>query len=746
MVVSKIPASRKVLKRLKEKENFIYFTLGVTLLFVVPGPKIGYFDGIPLSDVNEIIGMLLLFVSLAPRRFRSQIECQLATVFSRLNTKTQWMLKGYLLLLVAIKILLAVSVSSAGQYSACYEGGSKLKGEIKCAVSFEDLTTDESRTRWDSGIVFEPDSTDVTTIGLTNWNLGLINDLEFNVYPWVSGNPDLNRFPFRANWSAEIVVDGSREIRVKYVGEGQIRVGNSSTNLPSSYDKVRLISIPTENRKSTISVDYVFDSLATREEVPEGPYATLVIEGIKPIGTNHPTRMALLLIDISLLVIFIMLGLFVLALFRKDAIWHLLIWTIVLVVFTAVGNQWIVEQYRNQVRISSLVIAILFSIICVFRPKRLPSLGIPLSLTLATHVVLRQVTTMDQVIYRSRGDDWMTYQAFARNMLREGFWRGGEDVFYYQPGHRYLLYLSRMIAGDSDAIVAWIQVVLFLIVGVLLIGHVVNSSSRLIPKLFGAAALSVLCMFGTSEYFVSASLNGLTEIPTWILLLLFGYVLLDKVSSKSSFAMVISFGVSVLIRPNQLTAMVFALLLVILILVSQKVRLRSVLSKVSLFMAIIFLPLIHNIYFANQIAVLPTGNLSVKDLSTSQLTGFFSNPETRSVISGKVQGFFNFGGANGRFISFGMPVFALMFLMWVFTAMFMLFNKRRLTVLDVLIMIFPFSYVPLHVFYDIWVYYPRHIVAFNIALLVSGCVVLANIERRWGVASEVKSSKSNSIN
>jgi hypothetical protein len=157
--------------------------------------------------------------------------------------------------------------------------------------------------------------------------------------------------------------------------------------------------------------------------------------------------------------------------------------------------------------------------------------------------------------------------------------------------------------------------------------------------------------------------------------------------------------------------------------------------------ALLCLPLIHNIYFANQFAVLPTGNLSVKDLSSSQLTTLFSNPETRSIISGKVQGFFNFGGANGRFTSFGMPVFTAMFLIWVFTAIFMLLNKRRLTVLDVLIMIFPFSYLPLHLFYDIWIYYPRHIVAFNIALLVSGCVVLANIERRLGMTPEVKSSK-----
>jgi hypothetical protein len=636
---------------------------------------------------------------------------------------------------------MAASVSSAGQYSACYEGGSQLKGEIKCSVSFEDLAANEYRTRWDSGIVFAPNPADGTTIGSTNWNLGLINDLEFNVYPWVAGNPDLNRFPFRAKWSAEIVADDSREIRVQYVGEGQIKVGSSSTNLPSSYDKVRFVSIPIEQSKSIISINYTFDSLATKDEVPEGPYATLVIEGIKPVGTSQITRIAILSIDAILLLIFMMLGLFVLGLLRKDAIWHLSIWMIVLIVFTAVENGWIVDQFRNQVRISSLMAAILFSTICVFRPKRLNSIGIPLSIALATHVVLRQVTTLDQVIYRSRGDDWMTYQAFARNMLSEGFWRGGEDVFYYQPGHRYLLFLSRMIAGDSDAIVAWIQVVLFLIAGVLLIGYVVNSSKRSIPKFFGAAALSALCMFGTSEYFVSASLNGLTEIPTWILLLLFGYVLLGRVSSKSSFALVILFGVSVLIRPNQLTAMVFALLLVVFILVSQKVRLRSVLSKVSLFVALLCLPLIHNIYFANQFAVLPTGNLSVKDLSSSQLTGFFSNPETRSVISGKVQGFFNFGGANGRFISFGVPVFALMFLMWVFVAMFMLFNKRRLKVLDVLIMIFPFSYLPLHLFYDIWIYYPRHIVAFNIALLVSGCVVLANIERRLGMTPEVKSSK-----
>jgi hypothetical protein len=76
VMLSEIRVGKAVLARLKEKGNFIFVAVGITLLLVVPGPKIGYFDGIPLSDINEIIGLLLVLVALVPRQPYSQDSVQ----------------------------------------------------------------------------------------------------------------------------------------------------------------------------------------------------------------------------------------------------------------------------------------------------------------------------------------------------------------------------------------------------------------------------------------------------------------------------------------------------------------------------------------------------------------------------------------------------------------------------------------------------------------------------------------------
>ena len=42
------------------------------------------------------------------------------------------------------------------------------------------------------------------------------------------------------------------------------------------------------------------------------------------------------------------------------------------------------------------------------------------------------------VLLRSGGNDFLTYEGFARTILDTWSFQGGEDVFYYQPAFRYL--------------------------------------------------------------------------------------------------------------------------------------------------------------------------------------------------------------------------------------------------------------------------------------------------------------------
>jgi hypothetical protein len=726
--------------KLKIDGLFCLFMFLMVALFIVPGPKIAYFDGIPLSDTNEMIGLVLVLSVAMVKKIRRTFSRSFQEFTLLLNRKIKQTIGGLLASLIIIKLLLSFNISEAGQYSACYEGGTDFKAPVSCAVSFENIVSKDSRTRWDSEINFGPSSKEGTNIGTSNWNLGLINDLEFNVYPWVEGNPDLSRFPFRATWNADVVADEQKALRITYVGEGVIRLGSSSVPLERSYLDAQEVTIPLTSGSQKLEIEYKFDSLASSTTPPEGPYATLVVEGVTPVGPSYIGRVLVMAIDILVLAFFLLIMFFIFFALRRDLKWNAVLLFVILILFWAVEQELVLESYRSQIRFSSLVVALLLFGVCILKPERLNYLGIPLVLSLATHVVLRHVTAIDQVIYRSRGDDWMTYQAFARNMLSDGILRGAEDVFYYQPGHRYLLFFSRLIAGDSDAIVAWIQVASFLLVGVIFISVVVTSSVRILPRLVGAAALTVLVMFGTSEYFVSAALNGLTEIPTWIFLLIFGLVLAQKSLPRNTVVMSLILGVSVLIRPNQLSAMVYALLIICAILFIQNRRVLDLLKPLLVFVGVLLLPMMHNLYFGGQFAILPTGNQSVKDLEPSQFSSLFTDSATRNILIEKIQGFLNFGGGNGRFTSLGMPVFALMLFIWIGAVLLVLLKRHRLSVVDFLIVLLPFSYLPPHIFYDIWIYYPRHVVAFNVALLVSGCVVFTSTERRYRASVEYRTS------
>ena len=53
--------------------------------------------------------------------------------------------------------------------------------------------------------------------------------------------------------------------------------------------------------------------------------------------------------------------------------------------------------------------------------------------------------------YRTTGNDWLTYESQARSMLY-GSLKGGEDIFYYQPGWRYFLFVERAVLGDGDVL------------------------------------------------------------------------------------------------------------------------------------------------------------------------------------------------------------------------------------------------------------------------------------------------------
>ena len=60
--------------------------------------------------------------------------------------------------------------------------------------------------------------------------------------------------------------------------------------------------------------------------------------------------------------------------------------------------------------------------------------------------------SLDTVLVRRGGSDFLTYEPFVRSILTTGSLEGGEAVFHYQPLYRYILFAGRLLLGDGDVL------------------------------------------------------------------------------------------------------------------------------------------------------------------------------------------------------------------------------------------------------------------------------------------------------
>ncbi|MFZ9731035.1 MAG: hypothetical protein ACO3CX_05320, partial [Ilumatobacteraceae bacterium] len=62
-----------------------------------------------------------------------------------------------------------------------------------------------------------------------------------------------------------------------------------------------------------------------------------------------------------------------------------------------------------------------------------------------------------RLLYYWRDSDWYATQGYARTVFLESSARGGEALFWFQAGPRYLAYLTRSLLGEQDALIGIIM-------------------------------------------------------------------------------------------------------------------------------------------------------------------------------------------------------------------------------------------------------------------------------------------------
>jgi hypothetical protein len=325
-----------------------------------------------------------------------------------------------------------------------------------------------------------------------------------------------------------------------------------------------------------------------------------------------------------------------------------------------------------------------------------------------------------RLIFMSRDSDWFVGQGYARQMLNEVSLRGGEGVFYFQPGVRYLILLSHLILGENDVLVA-ITLLGTMILGVLLLGRFALASERSRPIRVVLIVLTVLLI----NAFVQTALAGFavavaSEYPTWVTLPLVTLALLQMRDSRTPRIPLVAAVLAGLVpnfRPNQAGGAV-ALLVIILFLAARR-RLDAegrqwleVTRIALLFIGVASLSLAHNLHYGE--TFLPfssTGQLNA-DFSWGTLFSGSARGDVLGLVWEKVKlGLYWSGSLDINTLT---GAFWLSQLVWSVCVVLLVF-RRQISIASALFLLLPLAYLIPLLPYRFDSYYPRHIVIIQIA-------------------------------
>ncbi len=197
-------------------------------------------------------------------------------------------------------------------------------------------------------------------------------------------------------------------------------------------------------------------------------------------------------------------------------------------------------------------------------------------------------------VFRPTGqDDFSRYYLYAKNMVDSRTLWGGDKLFFAeagyhyvtQPGYRYLVYLELLLFGNLSRLVQFFNIGLY-------ITAVFCFQKTIKAKLENKQMthMMLLLVLLSTPYAVKNLLMGL---PEWFTVLLLQFTCYFYLMARQSKVAVLLLGLVPFFRQNLLIA-VLLLWLVLLW------RNRERKALFFIFLAVLLLPLYHNLYYAGQ--------------------------------------------------------------------------------------------------------------------------------------------------
>ena len=467
-------------------------------------------------------------------------------------------LLGVLLAFASLTLKVGIGVTSELGFRSCYQIESPINPEGfrdgSCEATY-DWFRPNSGSRFDANIAFgslnNPDSS-LDSLKTTNWNLSAINHLIYNYYDWDPRLPLRERLPLTVYWAGQ--TPNTDPLVVTYLGEGVIRSGDQTIPFVPTYTTPN--SVVVENRSDKeISIEYTWHP-------PDGsvnpPFAAISLTNTSgtSVGPLVPATSGALLLLTAGMIFGSLIAIWILAvrvLLTRDrgfirgrrvtmTAWaSMLLWAFSLLSLNK--SVW-------GPALSSVLLLIMFLTVGIRYSRGTTRLIAFLSIGVTALVGVFGAGVPWRFIPVLRGgDDFLTYESFAREILITGSLRAGEDVFYFAPGVRYSLFGLHALFGDGNSWIWVISIVLLLVSAWLVINRLVVSSLATLDAfrpgkdpwivLGGALGVFGLGLLIGSDVVWRSGIVLLSEFPTWPALMI---ALVLSLSSKGRIAILLSVG------------------------------------------------------------------------------------------------------------------------------------------------------------------------------------------------------------
>jgi hypothetical protein len=157
----------------------------------------------------------------------------------------------------------------------------------------------------------------------------------------------------------------------------------------------------------------------------------------------------------------------------------------------------------------------------------------------------------------------------------------------------------------------------------------------------------------------------------------------------------------------------------------------AIIVAIGVFGAIALLPALHNAHYGGKFVVVPaTPRIPVNfPLPPSRAVRLCCDSSVRETFLSQLRGVTVIGApeASVRFT----PVVALLQLLWVASLMALWADRRRSTLSTRLVAVLPLAFLLPHLFLQVYVYYPRHVVVGYLMMGLAAAFVMGELARSY---------------